>query len=206
MGKGYIGLREVLADRRPAREGHSFNRQNVLLANGSSNALSLCAAALLDPGDGVIVESLSYPFMLKYLAGRGADVRTVPLDDEGMDIDAVEAQLEAFRAEGVTPKLIYTIATFQVPTGIRPVLGPSAALVQLAAEWNVFVIEDNCYYDMYLDTPPPPDTAQPGHLRPGDPDRQLQQDPGARACASGYATAQASRHRCAWPRSGRTMG
>ncbi len=53
------------------RDGGPFTRQNVLLANGSSNALSLCAAALLDPGDGVIVESLSYPFMLKYLAGRG---------------------------------------------------------------------------------------------------------------------------------------
>jgi 2-aminoadipate transaminase len=156
MGKGYLGLREVLAERVSRRDGGPFTRKNVLLANGSSNALSLCAAALLDPGDGVIVESLSYPFMLKYLAGRGADVRTVPIDDDGMDIDAVEAQLEAFRAEGVTPKLIYTIATFQVPTGTVLSLERRRRLVQLAAEWNVFVIEDNCYYDMYLDVPPPP--------------------------------------------------
>ena len=156
MGKGYLGLRDVLADRLSGRDGGPFTRQNVLLANGSSNALSLCAAALLDPGDGVIVESLSYPFMLKYLNGRGADVRTVPIDDDGMDVDAVEAQLEAFRAEGVTPKLIYTIATFQVPTGTVLSLERRQRLVDLAAEWNVFVIEDNCYYDMYLDVPPPP--------------------------------------------------
>lgn len=94
--------------------------------------------------------------MLSYLAARGAVIRTAPVDDDGMDIDVVEAQLQAFRAEGITPKLIYTIATFQVPTGTVMSLERRERLVRLAAEWNVFVIEDNCYYDMYLDTPPPP--------------------------------------------------
>ncbi len=156
MGKGYIGLRKVLADRISARDGRAFTKDNVLLANGSSNALSLLSTALLDPGDGVVVEALSYPFMLSYLAARGAVIRTAPVDDDGMDIDVVEAQLQAFRAEGITPKLIYTIATFQVPTGTVMSLERRERLVRLAAEWNVFVIEDNCYYDMYLDTPPPP--------------------------------------------------
>ena len=156
MGKGYIGLREVLADRVSRRDGRTISRHNVLLANGSSNALSLCAAALLDPGDGVITEALSYPFMLSYLAGRGGNLRTVPIDDDGMDIDAVAAQLKSMSAEGITPKVIYTISTFQVPTGTVMSLERRRQLVELAAEWNVFVIEDNCYYDMYLDTPPPP--------------------------------------------------
>jgi 2-aminoadipate transaminase len=158
MGKGYIGLREVLAERLSRREGRSFTRANILLANGSSNALSLCAAALLDPGDGVIVEALSYPFMLSYIAARGAHVRTVPIDDDGMEVDAVEAQLEAFMSEGIVPKMIYTIPTFQVPTGTVLSLDRRRRLVQLAAQWNVFVVEDNCYYDMYLDDPPPPPT------------------------------------------------
>ena len=156
MGKGYIGLRTVLAQRIANRDGRPLTKDNVLLANGSSNALSLLSTALLDPGDGVVVEALSYPFMLSYLAARGAVLRTAPVDDDGMDIDAVEAQLQAFRAEGITPKLIYTIATFQVPTGTVLSLERRERLVRLAAEWNVFVIEDNCYYDMYLDTPPPP--------------------------------------------------
>ena len=91
MGKGYIGLREAVAQRVARRDGRALDRRNVLLANGSSNALSLCAAALIDPGDGVIIEALSYPFMVKYLAGRGADLRTVPVDGDGMDVDAVEA-------------------------------------------------------------------------------------------------------------------
>ncbi len=156
MGKGYIGLREVVAERVASRDGRAIDRRNVLLANGSSNALSLCAAALVDPGDGVIVEALSYPFMVKYLAGRGADLRTVPVDADGMDVDAVEARLHELRAEGVTPKLIYTIATFQVPTGATLSAERRQRLVDLAAEWGVFVIDDNCYYDTYLDAPPPP--------------------------------------------------
>jgi 2-aminoadipate transaminase len=156
MGKGYIGLRQVLAERVARRDGRSVTKDNVLLANGSSNALSLCAAALLDPGDGVIVEALSYPFMVGFMAGHGVDMRTVPLDADGLDVDAVEARLKAFRAEGVTPKIIYTIATFQVPTGTVLSLERRRRLVELAEEWDVFIIEDNCYYDMYLDTPPPP--------------------------------------------------
>jgi len=156
MGKGYIGLRELLAERIGTRDGRRLNRQNILLSNGSSNALSLCATALLDPGDGVIVEALSYPFMLSYIAGHQADVRTVPVDHDGMDVDAVERQLQAMRADGVTPKLIYTIASFHVPTSTVMSLERRRRLVQLAAEWQVFVIEDNCYYDMYLDEPPPP--------------------------------------------------
>ena len=156
MGKGYIGLREAVAQRVARRDGRALDRRNVLLANGSSNALSLCAAALIDPGDGVIIEALSYPFMVKYLAGRGADLRTVPVDGDGMDVDAVEARLEEFRAEGVTPKLIYTIATFQVPTGTTLSAERRQRLVDLAADWGVFVIDDNCYYDTYLDAPPPP--------------------------------------------------
>ena len=156
MGRGYVGLREVVAHRLAQRDGRPLDRRNVLLANGSSNALSLCAAALIDPGDGVIVEALSYPFMVKYLAGRGADIRTVPLDADGMDVDAVEARLGEFRADGVTPKLIYTIATFQVPTGTTLSAPRRQRLVDLAAEWGVFVIDDNCYYDTYLDAPPPP--------------------------------------------------
>ena len=156
MGKGYIGLRALLAQRVAQRDGRELTRDNVILTNGSSNALSLCTTALVDPGDGVIVEALSYPFMLSYLAARGGDIRTVPLDDDGMDIDAVEQRLKEFRDEGITPKVIYTISTFQVPTGTVMSLERRERLVELAADWNVFVIEDNCYYDVYLDEAPPP--------------------------------------------------
>jgi 2-aminoadipate transaminase len=156
MGRGAIGLREVLAARIGTRDGRDLSRHNVLLANGSSNALSLCAAALIDPGDGVIVEALSYPFMVSYLAGRGADVRTVPLDAEGMDVDALEQVLVTMGSEDVKPKLIYTIPTFQVPTGTVLSLRRRQRLVELAAEWNVFIVEDNCYYETYVDEPPPP--------------------------------------------------
>ncbi len=156
MGKGYIGLRELLAERMGARDGQSFTRQNVLLSNGSSNALSLIATAVLNPGDGVIVEALSYPFMLSYIAGHQPVVRTVPVDDDGMVVDAVATQLERMRSEGITPKMIYTIASFHVPTSTVLSMDRRRQLIDLANEWNVVVVEDNCYYDMYLDEAPPP--------------------------------------------------
>lgn len=156
MTRGYLGLRKVLAERIAARDGREVTARSLMLVNGSSHGLSLIAAAFINPGDGVIVEATTFPFMVGYLRARGANIATAPLDEDGMVIDAVERQLLAFKAAGVTPKLIYTIPTFQVPTGTLMPLDRRQRLVDLAKEWNVVLVEDNCYYEKYFETPPPP--------------------------------------------------
>src|SRR5262249_31748154 len=69
-------------------------------------------------------------------------------DDDGMDVDEVERRLEELRARGLRPKLIYTIATFQLPTGTCLSLARRRRLIELARRWQVVVLEDNGYGEL----------------------------------------------------------
>ena len=156
MTRGYTGLREQLAARISQRDGRPMAPDGLMLVNGSAHGLALVAAAYLGPGDGAVVEALSFPFMVGYMAGTGATIATVPLDDDGMVVDAIEQRFKEFEAAGIRPKMVYTIPTFQVPTGTLLPLDRRRRLVELAEEWGVVLVEDNCYYEKYFDQPPPP--------------------------------------------------
>src|SRR4029078_1654180 len=97
--------------------------------------------AFLGPGDGAIVEAATYPHTKNFMTVTGATVRVTPLDDEGMDVEALAGQLEMMRADGLRPKLIYSIPTFHAPTGTVMPLRRREQLVALAQQWQVMVLE-----------------------------------------------------------------
>jgi len=156
MEYGFAGLRDEISRFLQTRDGFEHGRAGVIVGAGSANVLSLAAHGFLNPGDGAIVEESSFPYMVAYMRSTGADVRTAPIQDDGMDIDAVEARLKAFRAEGVRPKMIYTIPTYQVPTGTVMSLEKRKRLLALAEAYDLIIVEDNCYYELWYDAPPPP--------------------------------------------------
>ena len=125
--------------------------ENVILCSGSVQGISLAFNAFLEHGDGVIVEAASFPYALRYIEMRGGDIRTVPVDDDGIDVGAVEAQLKALRDEGIRPKMIYTIPTFQLPTGVCTSLDRRRRLLELADEYDVMVLEDHVYADLRVE-------------------------------------------------------
>lgn len=153
---GSGGLREVLAERIGERQGRQLGPLGVMLFNGSAQGLANVAAAFCEPGDGVVVEASSFPFMLGYLAATGAELATAAVDDDGMVIEDVEAAFDRLGARGLRPKLVYTIPTYQVPTGTCMPLARRQQLLDLAKRRGVVVVEDNCYYDVHYDEPPPP--------------------------------------------------
>jgi 2-aminoadipate transaminase len=148
---GYTGLRRELARWISDRQGRQVTEADVVLANGSAQGLSLVAEALVGPGDGVIVEAATFPHALNYLKATGATVVTVPLDDDGMDVNAAEKRLHQLRKSGVRPKLVYTIPTFQVPTATVLPVDRRRRLLELADEWDLCIVEDNCYYEVRYD-------------------------------------------------------
>ena len=156
LSYGPAGLRQVLADRIKQRQNRDIGPAGVMLFNGSAQGLATLAATFCDPGDGVVVEALSFPFMVGYLASTGAELSTVAIDEEGMDIDALEKTLDTMEERGTRPKLVYTIPTYQVPTGTCMPLHRRERLVDLIQRRGVVVVEDNCYYDVYYEQPPPP--------------------------------------------------
>jgi len=141
MTRGYRGLRDRLAERVGRRDNKpALDRDGVMLTNGSSHGLSLIAAAFLGPGDGAVVEASSFPFMVGYMAGTGAKLAMVPVDDDGMAVEQIESRFQEFQRSGIRPKMVYTIPTFHVPTGTVMSLERRRALVELAQKWGVVVV------------------------------------------------------------------
>jgi 2-aminoadipate transaminase len=159
MALGNTELRTELAAWIGRRQGiEGLDAANFILTSGASQAIALAAAAFINPGEGALVEALTFAWGFRSLKMRGADVRMVELDDEGMVIESLERRLQEFRADGIRCKLLYTIPTYQLPTGAVMPLERRKRLLQLAEEWDLIVVEDAIYSDLHFDGPEPPPT------------------------------------------------
>lgn len=155
-------LVELIAERMRAR-GVSCGPENILVTMGSSQALGLLPQVLVEPGDTVLVEGPTFMGAVRYFSAAGAKLVTVPTDDHGMDIDALETILGEHRAQGVRPKFIYVIPTFQNPTGTLMPLERRERLVRLAAEHGVLIVEDDAYGELGFEGERPPRLAALDH-------------------------------------------
>jgi 2-aminoadipate transaminase len=145
---GYIGLRDRLAARGQRTDGRDLDGRNVMLTCGAVQALSLAFEAFVDPGDAVAIESPTWNAVLGMAQRRGADMIPLPIDDDGVQLDVLEAHLVRLAAAGRRLKLVYTIATFNTPTGVCLSLDRRRRLVELAHTWDFLVLEDNVYGDL----------------------------------------------------------
>ncbi|MER6417723.1 PLP-dependent aminotransferase family protein [Streptomyces sp. NPDC001137] len=140
--EGEPTLRGALAARTAAR-GLPTDADDILVTTGSQQALSLLATALLEPGDVVLVESPCYLAALQVFAFAGARVVAVPGDGEGVDPEALEELVVRER-----PKLLYTVPTFQNPTGRTMPAGRRAAVAAVAARRGLWIVEDDPYGEL----------------------------------------------------------
>jgi 2-aminoadipate transaminase len=136
---GYGPLREWIANQ------HGVDTSNVIVTNGSMQADAFLFEALVKAGDAVVVEKPTYDRTLLNLRGRGADVRMVELERDGIDTDALETLL---RDEGVRPTLAHVIPNFQNPAGYTLSQPKREALLRLAGEFGFVIFEDDPYVDI----------------------------------------------------------
>ena len=104
--------------------------------------LDLFCKIFVDPGDLVTVESPTYTNGSATALSYGATLLEIPIDDDGMDVDALERLVAA---AGRTPKAIYTIPTFQNPSGVTLSLERRLRVLELARKWGAMVIDDDPY-------------------------------------------------------------
>lgn len=145
---GYRGLRERLADRIATRQGRKIGADGVILTSGSVQGIALAVNGYVDPGDVVFVEAASFPYALRYMDMAGAEVRSVPVDNNGMDVAALARLLEQAESEGRKVKMVYTIATFQTPTNSVMSLERRQHLIEMLRRHQFIVMEDNVYADL----------------------------------------------------------
>ena len=155
--EGDPALRSALAARLTDR-GLATTAEQLLVTSGSQQALTLVATVLLEPGDVVLVEEPSYLAALQAFQLAGAEVVPVPCDDHGLDPDAVAALAARHGA-----RLLYTVPTFQNPTGRTLPLARRTALVEVAARAGLWVLEDDPYGELrYAGEPEPALASLPG--------------------------------------------
>src|SRR3954464_4555741 len=135
---GYVPLRDWIA------AYHGIEREQVVATNGSMQADAFLFNLLIEPGDTVVVEAPTYDRTLLSLRSLGADVLAIPLEEDGIDVEALAEALEG----GARPKLAHIIPNFQNPAGYTLSLDKRRRLLELAEQYDFVIFEDDPYVEL----------------------------------------------------------
>jgi 2-aminoadipate transaminase len=154
--QGYRPLREFLAGKLKADAGITCRADDIVLTSGSNHGLDLVNATFLAHGDTVIIEEHCYQSAINRFNRIGTNTVGIPLDKNGMRMDALSNALDDLKRKGVRPKYIYTIPTVQNPTATVLPVERRQQMLRLAHAHGVPIFEDDCYSDLMWSGRRPP--------------------------------------------------
>lgn len=141
--EGYAPLREWVKNRLIS-QGVLNENDNVIVVSGGQQGLDLCSKSLINPGDGVICEEPSFIGGLNCFRSYNAELFGVPVEEDGLDTEKLEQILK----ENKNIKLLYTISTFQNPSGITISTEKRKKILELAEKYDILIYEDNPYGEL----------------------------------------------------------
>ncbi len=144
VSEGYEPLRELTKKRIREKFGMCGDNDDLIITSGGQQAIEMTAKVLVNEGDTVLCEAPSFVGALNAFRSYGANLVGVTVDDNGMDTDELEGKLKS--CENV--KLIYTIPTFQNPSGTTMSLERRKKILELADKYNVMILEDSPYFEL----------------------------------------------------------
>src|SRR3954447_6948193 len=149
--EGYEPLRAQLAAFERSKGVTDLEPHQLIVTTGSQQALDLLGKTMIDPGDKVIVEGPTFLATIQCFRLYGADVQSAPIDAHGVQVDKLEELIAEHK-----PKFVYLVPTFGNPSGALLSLERRKKVLQLAVKYQVLVIEDDPYGDLYFTKEPPP--------------------------------------------------
>jgi 2-aminoadipate transaminase len=149
--EGLTQLRGVLAERMKKNNHINCELHDVLITSGAQQALSLIALCFLDPGDTYLTTTPAYLGAIQAFHAFEANCETIPMNDEGIDTDSLRRNLKRLNRTGVNPKFIYTVPTFQNPSGETMSLNHRKELLDIASEYDFLIIEDDPYSEIIFE-------------------------------------------------------
>lgn len=153
---GCTSLRAFLRAKLQRDEGLALRDDHLMLTAGASAGLDTVVRLLTRPGDTVLVEAPTYHEALAIIRDYPVKVAAVPMDDDGLVIEAMEERLGELEQAGERPVLMYTIPCYQNPSGVTMSEERRRALLEVAYRHRLVVVEDDVYRDLYFEVPPPP--------------------------------------------------
>ena len=145
--QGLPALRELVAERL-AQRGISTTANNVVITTGSLQGLHLVGRITLDPGDTIVTEAPTFMGALTTWEQQQPRYLSVPVDEHGMVLDALE---QALQASPTRPKFVYLLPTFQNPSGVSLTMDRRRRLLDLAREFDLLILEDDPYGEFWFD-------------------------------------------------------
>ena len=142
--RGLAGTLDAFADRLERLQGRRPADDELVVTSGAIEALELVGKSFLDPGDTVVVEAPTYLGSIQSFRSFEAALVPVALDEHGLDVDELAQRL----ADGLRPKLLYTIPDHQNPAGVSLVAERRAPLVELARRYGFLIVEDVAYREL----------------------------------------------------------
>lgn len=149
--EGYEPLRNWVVDRLK-KQGVISDNDDTIIVSGGQQGIDLAAKSLLNEGDGVICETPSFVGGLNCFKAYNAKLYGVKVDDDGINIEELESVLK----EHSNVKILYTIATFQNPSGITVSLEKRKKVIELAEKYDIVIFEDNPYGELRFSGEPVP--------------------------------------------------
>lgn len=140
--QGDLELRKAFSEYFKTK-GLNTSPKNIVVTSGSQQGLSIIAATFVGPGDIVVMEAPTYPGAIDLFRCRGATILTVPVDEEGMRTDILTVLCDKY-----SPKIIYTIPTYNNPTGYRMSNKRKLELLDIAQAHNSIIVEDDIWSDI----------------------------------------------------------
>jgi 2-aminoadipate transaminase len=154
--EGIKKLRVLLMDRMEKEGVKGIDLENVLISTASQQGLSLVAQVFVNPGDTVIVEEPSYLGAIQAFASMQAKFCTIPLDNDGMQMDILEDKLKELQKAHIRPKFVYTVPNFHNPAGVTMTLERRKKLIELAHTYDLLIVEDDPYGEIRFEGEPIP--------------------------------------------------
>jgi len=142
---GVMPFREAVVDFVKGKGVKVNDNDRVAVTTGSQEAIYLLAMTLVNPGDGIVVESPTYLAALNVFRYHGAEFIPVPIDENGMRTDLLEDSIKKAKQRGINVKMIYTVATCHNPTGVIMSDDRRKELLEVASKYDLLVIEDDPY-------------------------------------------------------------
>ncbi|HID11417.1 MAG TPA: PLP-dependent aminotransferase family protein [Candidatus Latescibacteria bacterium] len=130
------------------RRGMEVGPREVLIVSGAQQGLDLCAKLFVNPGDVVLVEAPTFIGALGAFRNYQARMVGVPMEEDGVDLGALEDTVRALGREGIRPKFFYTIPNFQNPTGILTSQEKRRGVLELARKYDFLIVEDDAYGEL----------------------------------------------------------
>jgi 2-aminoadipate transaminase len=154
--QGTRNLIEVLVEKINREQELSLQPGNLMVVAGSTHAVDMLARLYARPGGVMLVEAPTYVDALHIFRDHHIELRSIPMDDDGLIPGELERQLAGLRASGIVPSMLYTVPTFHNPTGRTLSEARRLEVIRLARHYGFLIVEDDVYRDLPFEGTAPP--------------------------------------------------